>query len=77
VPGWWAAMVPAGTPQAIVEKLNQMWKPVIDGEETRAFMAKFGADTMSLSTSEAKAMFEKDIQAWGDYIKLANIEQQG
>ena len=77
VPGWWAAMVPAGTPQAIVEKLNQMWKPVIDGEETRAFMAKFGADTMSLSTAEAKAMFEKDIKAWGEYIKLANIEQQG
>ncbi len=77
VPGWWAAMVPAGTPQAIVEKLNQMWKPVIDGEETRAFMAKFGADTMSLSTAEAKSMFEKDVKAWGDYIKLANIEPQG
>ena len=77
VPGWWAAMVPVGTPQAIVEKLNQMWKPVIDGEETRAFMAKFGADTMSLTTAEAKAAFEKDVKAWGEYIKLANIEPQG
>ena len=77
VPGLWAAMVPAGSPQSIVEKLNQMRKPIIDGEETRAFIAKFGADTMSLSTTAAKSLFEQEIKASGNYIKLANIEQQG
>lgn len=77
VPGWWAAMVPAGTPKPIVDRLNQMWREVIDGEETRQFMAKFGADTWSTSPEEAKALFEKDIKAWGEYIKLANIEPQG
>ncbi len=77
VPGWWAAMVPMGTPKPIVDKLNKMWREVIDSEETRAFMAKFGADTWSTSPEEAQAQLVKEIKSWGEYIKLANIEPQG
>ncbi len=77
VPGWWAAMVPKDTPKPIVDKLNKLWREVIDSEETRQFMAKFGADTWSASPEEAQAEFAKDVRAWGDYIKLANIEPQG
>jgi len=77
VPGWWAAMVPADTPKPIVNKLNQMWREVIDSEETRQFMAKFGADTWSATPEEAQAELVKDVKAWGEYVKLANIEPQG
>lgn len=77
VPGWWAAIVPKDTPRPIVDKLNKMWREVIDSEETRQFMAKFGADTWSASPDEAQAELAKDVKAWGDYIKLANIPQQG
>jgi tripartite-type tricarboxylate transporter receptor subunit TctC len=70
-------MVPAGTPQAIVEKLNQMWKPVIDGEETRAFMAKFGADTLSISPEAAQKQLIQEVEDWAGYVKLANIEPMG
>lgn len=77
VPGWWAAMVPKDTPKPIVDRLNKMWREVIDSEETRQFMAKFGADTWSTSPEEAQAELAKDVKAWGEYIKLANIEPQG
>ncbi|MBM3608431.1 MAG: tripartite tricarboxylate transporter substrate binding protein [Alphaproteobacteria bacterium] len=77
VPGWWGAMVPAATPKPIVNKLNAMWRQVIDSEETRQFMAKFGADTWSASPEEAQKKLAEDVRAWGEYIKVAGIEPQG
>lgn len=77
VPGWWAAMVPAGTPRPIVNKLNAMWAQLVGSEETRLFMAKFGADTWVATPDEAQKALVDDVKAWGEYIKLANIEPQG
>jgi len=77
VPGWWGAMVPAATPRPIVDKLNQMWRQVVESDETRQFMAKFGADTWSLSPDEAQKVLIADIAKWGEFIKLAGIEPQG
>ncbi len=76
VPGWWAAMVPMGTPKPIVDRLHVMWREMVDTEETRAFMAKFGADTWSISPEDAQAAMAKQVEDWRDYIKLANIEPQ-
>lgn len=77
VPGWWGAMVPAATPRPIVDKLNKMWREVVETEETRKFMGKFGADTWSLSPDEAQKVLAEDVKKWGEYIKLAKIEPQG
>lgn len=77
VPGWWGAMVPAGTPKAIVDKLNKMFNQVTDTEETRKFFGKFGADTLILTPEEAQKMLAEDVKAWGGFVKLANIEPQG
>jgi tripartite-type tricarboxylate transporter receptor subunit TctC len=77
VPGWWGAMVPAATPRPIVDKLNKLWTAVVDTEETRVFMGKFGADTWTLSPDEAQKVLAEDVKKWGEFIKLANIEPQG
>ena len=77
VPGWWAAMVPAATPRPVVNKLNAMWSQLVGSEETRLFMAKFGADTWVATPDEAQKALVDDVKAWGEYIKLANIEPQG
>ncbi len=77
VPGWWAAMVPAGTPKPIVDRLNKMFVDVVESEETRKFFAQFGADAMT-STPEAgqKRMIE-DVDNWGRNIEKAKIPKQG
>ncbi len=77
VPGWWGAMVPAGTPKAIVDKLNKMFNQVTDTEETRKFFGKFGADTLIVTPEEGQKMLADDVKAWGGFVKLANIEPQG
>jgi tripartite-type tricarboxylate transporter receptor subunit TctC len=77
VPGWWAAMVPAGTPAPIVKKLNAMFDEVTNTKETFDFFAKFGADAWTISPEEGQKMLADDIKAWAGFIKLANIEPQG
>lgn len=77
VPGWWAAMVPAGTPKPIVDKLNKMWSQLVGSEETLQFMAKFGADTWVSTPEEGQKALVDDVRAWGEYIKLAKIQPQG
>ena len=77
VPGWWAAMVPMGTPMPLVKKLNAMFDEVVGSKETIDFFAKFGADAWVLSAEEGQKTLINDVKAWAGFVKLANIEPQG
>lgn len=75
--GWFAAMVPAGTPRPVVEQINAWFKQVISTDETKVFLNKFGGDPWVASVDEAQARLLKDVKDWGDYAKIARIEPQG
>ncbi len=74
---WWATMVPAATPRPIVEQLNKWFNQVEAHEDMTKFMAQFGADPWVAGPDEMQAFFIKQVDAWGDYVKLAKIEPQG
>jgi tripartite-type tricarboxylate transporter receptor subunit TctC len=76
LPGWWAAMVPSGTPKANVQKLNDWFKTVLETPETQEFTRQMGSDTMIMSTDAAQALFIREIDAWRDYVRLAKIDPQ-
>lgn len=76
LPGWWAAMVPSGTPKPVVQKLNDWFKTVLENQESREFLLQMGADPMITSADAAQALFIKEIEAWGEYVRLAKIEAQ-
>ena len=50
--GWWAAMLPAGTPKPIVDKVNQWFTEIVKTEETKKFLNSFGGDQF-FNTPEA------------------------
>ena len=75
--GWFAAMVPAGTPRPVVDQINAWFKQVIATDETKAFLNKFGGDPWVASVDEAQARLLKDVKDWGDYARIAKIEPQG
>lgn len=77
VPGWWAAMVPAGTPMPLVKRLNAMFDEVVGTKETFDFFAKFGADAWVLSAEEGQKLLAQDVKNWAGFVKLAKIEPQG
>ena len=75
--GWWAAMVPAGMPQPALAQINKWFNQVVQSEETREFLAKFGGDQLTMDPAEAQALFLKEIKNWADYVRIAKLEPQG
>ena len=73
---WFAAYAPAGTPPAIVAKLNQMFNKASATDEVKAYM-KQTSGTPTSSTPEGLAKFQAtESKKWGEVIRAAGIEQQ-
>jgi tripartite-type tricarboxylate transporter receptor subunit TctC len=72
--GWWAAMVPAGTPKPVVDKINQWFVQMVSSEETKKFLNSFGGDPYINTAEQGQALLERDVKSWGDYVRLAKIE---
>ena len=77
VTGWWAAMVPTGTPKPVIEQINKWWVQVVSSDDTKKFLAQFGGDALIETPEVAQARLIKDIKDWADYVKLAKIVPQG
>jgi tripartite-type tricarboxylate transporter receptor subunit TctC len=73
---WWGVLVPAATPDPIVNKINEWFKGIISSPETKKFLNDAGADPMIRTPEEAQRMFLKAIKDWGEFVSLAKIEPQ-
>jgi tripartite-type tricarboxylate transporter receptor subunit TctC len=73
---WWGVLVPAATPDPIVNKINQWFGQIVSSDETKKFLADAGADPMIRTPEQAQKMFEIAIKEWGDYVRFAKIEPQ-
>jgi tripartite-type tricarboxylate transporter receptor subunit TctC len=74
--GWWAAMVPAGTPKPVVDKINQWFTFIVQTDESTKFLNSFGGDAFINSPEAGQQLLLKSIKEWGDYVKLAKIQPQ-
>jgi len=75
--GWWAAMLPAGTPKLILTKVNQWFTQIVKTDETKKFLNSYGGDPFIISPEEGQTLFEKTIKDWGEYVRIAKIEPKG
>jgi tripartite-type tricarboxylate transporter receptor subunit TctC len=76
VTGWWAAIVPAGTPNESIGRINSWFKEVVGWEETKSFLAQFGGDPLIETPEEARARLTKDVADWAEWVRLARIKPQ-
>jgi tripartite-type tricarboxylate transporter receptor subunit TctC len=67
-------LAPAGTPQAIIDKLNVVLRAGIDTPEVRARIAADGGDPMPSSPQEYAADIEKESAKWGALIRKLNLK---
>ena len=74
---WWGAMVPAGTPRPIIEQLNAWVSQVTASEDAKKFLNSFASDPWVSTPEQSQAYFLQQIKDWGEYVKLAKIEQMG
>jgi tripartite-type tricarboxylate transporter receptor subunit TctC len=71
---WVGALVPAKTPQAIVEKLNADITAVVDSPEVTDHIKKLGCDPLTGSVKDFENMVAKEIRENTELIKKANIK---
>ena len=74
--GWWAVMVPTGTPQPVIDQLHQWFVQIVGSASTKEFLNKFGGDPLIETPAQAQARFLKDINEWGRYVKVAKLPPQ-
>ncbi len=73
---WWSVHTPKGTPKPILEKLEGIFNEIAASEEHRKFLAPFGSDPFVGNSTMLKELLVSDIQAWREYVRLANIVVQ-
>jgi tripartite-type tricarboxylate transporter receptor subunit TctC len=66
---WIAFFAPAGTPQAIVDKLNSSIAAILRFPDTKERLATLGFDTVSNTPQQFTAYIREEVTKWAKVIK--------
>lgn len=75
-PIWYGVWVPAGTPAGVVDKLAKDLARVLAAPDMRDWMAKHGADPMSMTQPEFARFVLSESESAARIIKAAGIKPQ-
>ena len=73
---WLGIVAPAGTPPAIIERLNKEIRAVVDMPDVRQKMIDFGGQPQASSPTEFKSRVERDIASMRKVMAERKIEQE-
>jgi tripartite-type tricarboxylate transporter receptor subunit TctC len=71
---WLGIMAPAGTPRAIVERLNNEITRAVNSPELKEQWAKQGAVSMSMTPEEFGRYMREDIEKWARIVKISGAK---
>ena len=71
---WTGVMAPAGTPAAVVARLNAAIHASVKTPEMQVGMARTGFDTLLSAPQEFAATIASDIEKWSALIKLSGVK---
>ena len=73
---WYAIFAPAGTPAAIVNRLNSETTKALKDADLQKRFGEQGLETTIMTPQELKRYTETDVGRWTRLIKAANIKAQ-
>ncbi len=73
---WNAIAAPAGTPAAVVERLNTEIQRALAAPEVKEKLAALGVTARASTPDEMKRLVAADIEKWRRVIELSRIERQ-
>ena len=74
--GWYGLMAPAGTPEAIVRRLNAETNAAIADAEVRKKAEAAGLQLRGGTAPEFRAFLDAEAKKWAQVIKAANIQAE-
>jgi tripartite-type tricarboxylate transporter receptor subunit TctC len=72
--GWNGIVVPAKTPQPIIEKLSQAFVKVFKMSEVRQKLEQIGAEPTGTTAEEFARIIKQDRERWGPVIKASGFK---
>jgi tripartite-type tricarboxylate transporter receptor subunit TctC len=73
---WYALLAPAGTPRAIVDRLNAESLKVMAMPDTRASLAAMGGEPAGSTPEQTAEFLRAEYARWGKVIREANIKAE-
>jgi tripartite-type tricarboxylate transporter receptor subunit TctC len=74
--GWLGIAAPAGTPAAIVSKLQSELAKLLHAHEAKAYFGEQGRETVGSSPEEFSAYIRAEYAKWGPIIRAAGIRTE-
>ncbi|MFY9513260.1 MAG: tripartite tricarboxylate transporter substrate binding protein [Rubrivivax sp.] len=71
---WWGVLAPAGTPPAVVERLNGAINKAMATPEMKAFLLNEGAEPASMAPAEFGQFIGAELTRWKAVAKAADIK---
>ncbi len=71
---YYGLLAPAGTPRAIVERLNRELRVALAAEDVRARIVNDGAEPMTSTPEEHTALLDRDETKWSALIRKLNLK---
>jgi tripartite-type tricarboxylate transporter receptor subunit TctC len=73
VSSWFGLLAPAGTPEAIVQRLQAEVSTILASEDVKAQLRAIGAEPVGSTAKEFANVIQADSKKWADLIKAAGI----
>jgi tripartite-type tricarboxylate transporter receptor subunit TctC len=71
---WNALLAPAGTPPAVLERLQVEVAKIMRMDDIKAKFADLGADAVGSTSQELAAFLRREMVKWAEVVKAANIK---
>jgi len=72
--GWFGVVAPAGTPTAIINRLNAEITAALNDEQIKTSMRNLGVEPAPTRPEAFDAYIRSETQKWGKVIRQANIK---
>jgi tripartite-type tricarboxylate transporter receptor subunit TctC len=73
---WWGVLAPAGTPQAIIDRLNAEIAHVLKSDITQKRMSSEGAMTVQMTPAQFGQHIAAETAKWARVVKEAGIRPE-
>ncbi len=73
---WFGVMAPAGTPAAVVERLNSEFNRALNDPEVSKQLLSRGFEPQALSAAAWASFIGSETSRWGELIKRANLKAE-
>jgi len=73
---WFGVVAPAGTPPAIIDKLNEAIRQLKQTPQVKTRLAQMGANAIDYTPAEFAAMIRREMEKWSKVVARAGIKPE-